>query len=92
MQTSEFESALANLVGVVDRGPLVIMCAEAVPWRCHRSLIAALLVRSFEVEHFLSPTRYRKHTLTPFAQVEVTKITYPGRETAERESQQAKCA
>ncbi len=77
MQTSEFESALADLVGLVDRGPLVIMCAEAVPWRCHRSLIAdALLVRNIEVEHIVSPTSRRKHSLTPFVQVEGTKITY----------------
>ena len=54
------------------------MCAEAVPWRCHRSLIAdALLVRGIRVEDIMSPTRRQVHTLTPFAKVRGTAITYP---------------
>ena len=54
------------------------MCAEAVPWRCHRSLIAdALLVRGIRTEDIMSPTRRQVHTLTPFANVRGTTITYP---------------
>jgi uncharacterized protein (DUF488 family) len=54
------------------------MCAEAVPWRCHRSLIAdALLVRGVPVAHIMSLTRRNPHTLTPFARVAGTSITYP---------------
>ncbi len=78
MQTPEFESGLGDLVGLGDKGTLVIMCAEAVPWRCHRELIAdSLLVRNIEVEHILSPTSHRKHTLTPFDHVKGAKITNP---------------
>jgi uncharacterized protein (DUF488 family) len=54
------------------------MCAEAVPWRCHRSLIAdALLVRGIRTEDIMSATRRQVHTLTPFAKVRGTAITYP---------------
>jgi uncharacterized protein (DUF488 family) len=78
MQTSEFESGLTGLLKLLDRGPLAIMCAEAVPWKCHRSLVAdALLVRKFLVEHIMGPASRRKHALTPFAYVEGTRITYP---------------
>ncbi|HZV56813.1 MAG TPA: DUF488 family protein, partial [Sphingobium sp.] len=55
-----------------------IMCAEAVPWRCHRSLVAdALEVRGVAAIEILSETSYRPHKLTPFAHVEGTAITYP---------------
>jgi uncharacterized protein (DUF488 family) len=55
------------------------MCAEAVPWRCHRSLIAdALLVRGIPVLHIMSASHAEPHHLTPFAQVDGTRITYPG--------------
>jgi uncharacterized protein (DUF488 family) len=55
-----------------------IMCAEAVPWRCHRSLVAdALRVHGIPVVEILSATNYRHHKLTPFAQVAGTSITYP---------------
>jgi uncharacterized protein (DUF488 family) len=54
------------------------MCAEAVPWRCHRSLISdSLLVRGIEVRHILSAKSLRLHELTPFAVVEDDRITYP---------------
>jgi uncharacterized protein (DUF488 family) len=54
------------------------MCAEAVPWRCHRSLVAdALNAHAVPVIEILSETSYRTHKLTPFAQVEGTRITYP---------------
>jgi uncharacterized protein (DUF488 family) len=55
-----------------------LMCAEAVPWRCHRSLIPdALTVRNVHVVHILSETRLKEHTLTPFARVEGERILYP---------------
>ena len=54
------------------------MCAEAVPWRCHRSLIAdALLVRGISSEDIASPTCRTPHVLTPFARVRGTELTYP---------------
>jgi hypothetical protein len=60
------------------RQRLAIMCAEAVPWRCHRSLIAdALTARGVQVEHIASATRRDRHTLTAWARVERQRITYP---------------
>ncbi|HNV85329.1 MAG TPA: DUF488 family protein, partial [Candidatus Omnitrophota bacterium] len=56
-----------------------VMCAEAVPWRCHRSLIAdALLVRGFEIFHIMGPKSLKSHTLTPWAKVKGVKVWYPG--------------
>lgn len=79
MQTAEFETALGGLIGVASGESVVLMCAEAVPWRCHRSLIAdALLARGRAVEHILSAARSQPHTMTPFARLEGTRVTYPG--------------
>ncbi len=79
MQTPEFTRALDELIAVARTERVVIMCAEAVPWRCHRSLIAdALLVRDFNVQDITAPGKTRRHELTPFARVEGTSITYPG--------------
>jgi len=78
MQTREFRSALKELMQTARREPAAIMCAEAVPWRCHRSLIGdALLVRRWRVLDIMSPTSAREHKLTPFAKVNGTTITYP---------------
>jgi uncharacterized protein (DUF488 family) len=78
MQTPEFEQSLEELIRLTNRDRIAIMCAEAVPWRCHRSLIAdALLVRGIRTEDIMSPTRRQVHTLTPFAKVRGTTITYP---------------
>ncbi len=78
MQTPEFEAGLEALIEVAARARTVIMCAEAVPWRCHRSLIAdALSARGLRVEHILSPTRAERHALTAFATLEGTRVTYP---------------
>jgi uncharacterized protein (DUF488 family) len=78
MQTPEFEQSLDELVLLANQELIVLMCAEAVPWRCHRSLIAdALLVRGIRTEDIMSPTRRQVHTLTPFAKVRGTTITYP---------------
>ena len=78
MQTPEFNKSLQKLIQLANQGRIVLMCAEALPWRCHRSLIAdALLVRGIRTEDIMSPTRRQVHTLTPFAKVRRTTITYP---------------
>ena len=78
MQTPEFVQSLDELIQLANQEHVVLMCAEAVPWRCHRSLIAdALLVRGIRTEHIMSATRRQVHTLTPFAKVQGCVITYP---------------
>ena len=78
MQTPEFEQSLEELIRLANQDRIALMCAEAVPWRCHRSLIAdALLVRRIRAEDIMSPTCRQVHTLTPFAKVRGTTITYP---------------
>ena len=78
MQTEEFENALEALICMGKEKRVAIMCAEAVPWRCHRSLVAdAVAVRGVPVVEILSESSYRMHTLTPFAKVERVRITYP---------------
>lgn len=84
MLAPEFEATLTELMGLVEHGRVALLCAEAVPWRCHRSLIAdALVVRGIEVVHLMGGGRLRDHELTPWARVEGTRITYPaGAESA----------
>lgn len=78
MQTPSFEEALERLLNLAQQKPTSIMCAEAVPWRCHRSLIAdALTVRGYEVRHILSATSAKQHVLTPMAIVHGRQVTYP---------------
>jgi uncharacterized protein (DUF488 family) len=78
MQTPAFAAGVEELVAVASAAPTVIMCAEAVPWRCHRSLIAdAMLVRGWTVLDIMSETSAPPHKLTPFARVEGTWVTYP---------------
>jgi uncharacterized protein (DUF488 family) len=78
MQTRDFAAGLAKLMKLASRTQIAVRCAEAVPWRCHRSLIAdAPLVRGVRLEHITSATRRQEHKLTPFARVEGTQITYP---------------
>jgi uncharacterized protein (DUF488 family) len=78
MQTDEFHDALQKLIEIANNKTVAIMCAEAVPWRCHRSLIGdALLVHGFDVEDVYSLTSVKPHKLTPWAVVHGTKITYP---------------
>jgi uncharacterized protein (DUF488 family) len=78
MQTAEFAEHLAELIEEARHERIVLMCAEAVPWRCHRSLIAdALLVHGQRVEEIISETRRQARVLTPFARVSGTVITYP---------------
>ena len=77
MQTSAFEESLVRCVELATHERVVLMCAEALPWRCHRSLIAdALLVRGIETREITSGIRTRLHTLTPWAQVKGTRLTY----------------
>jgi uncharacterized protein (DUF488 family) len=85
MQTAEFAVGIAELIELAERSPTAIMCAEAVPWRCHRSLVGdALLVRGFEVLDIFSATSARPHTLTSFARVDGTEITYPPEDATDR--------
>jgi uncharacterized protein (DUF488 family) len=78
MQTKEFENSLQTLIILARKHRIALMCAEAVPWRCHRSLISdALLVRGMRVEHIISGTRTQTHTLIPWARVKGKQIIYP---------------
>lgn len=78
MQTEAFAHGLEALVAMSVERRTAIMCAEAVPWRCHRSLVAdALAVRDVPVVEILSESDWRAHKLTPFARVAGTTITYP---------------
>ncbi len=79
METAAFEQGTDGLVELALQNRVALMCAEAVPWRCHRSLIAdALTVRGLDVLHTLSATRSEPHRLTPFARVDGRRILYPG--------------
>jgi uncharacterized protein (DUF488 family) len=78
MQTKEFAENLLTLVTLIQQNCLAIMCAEAVPWRCHRNLLSdALVARNIKVQHILTETSSTTHELTPFAHIEGTKVTYP---------------
>ena len=78
MQTPEFLHGLDELVTIAGERPTAIMCAEALPWRCHRSLVAdALVVRGIVVHHLMSATASHPHALRNFARVDGTTITYP---------------
>ncbi|HET8900008.1 MAG TPA: DUF488 domain-containing protein [Rhodanobacteraceae bacterium] len=78
MQTPPFAAAITALIDAARIERVAVMCAEAVPWRCHRSLVAdALMVRGVAAVEILSPTSARLHALTPFARVDGNRITYP---------------
>lgn len=78
MQTPEFAEAVQKLIDIARDKKTVIMCAEAVPWRCHRSLVGdALLVRGVRVLGIMSEKSVIPHTMTPFAVIHGEKITYP---------------
>lgn len=78
MQTADFAADLVGLIELALGDRVALMCAEAVPWRCHRSLIAdALVVHGVSTCEIVSPTRLQPHKLTPFACVRGTQITYP---------------
>ena len=78
MQTKEFEDSLEKLIDLAKTERVALMCAEAVPWRCHRSLISdALVIRGIHVEDILGKGERREHVLTSWAEVHGTRITYP---------------
>ncbi|MFZ0883027.1 MAG: DUF488 domain-containing protein [Candidatus Acidiferrales bacterium] len=78
MQTQEFQEGLERALKLTTTKPSALMCAEAVPWRCHRSLVAdALVVRGVPVEDIMNASRAQPHRLTPFARVRGKQITYP---------------
>jgi uncharacterized protein (DUF488 family) len=78
MQTKEFADNLLGLIALAQHDTVAVMCAEAVPWRCHRSLIGdALTARKIHFRHILTATSVLDHELTPFAQVESSRVTYP---------------
>jgi uncharacterized protein (DUF488 family) len=81
MQTEEFAESVEYVAQRARSERCVLMCAEAVPWRCHRSLIGdALLVRGVRVEDILGPGKRKPHALTPFAHVDGVRVTYPAAE------------
>lgn len=85
MQTEQFEKAIEELMAYSGSQLMAIMCAEALPWRCHRSLIAdALLARGRTVLHIMSKTKADRHKLTSFAAVDQGKLWYPNQGTAPR--------
>jgi uncharacterized protein (DUF488 family) len=78
MQTEGFAAGIAELMAIGREQRIAVMCAEALPWRCHRSLIAdALLVRGVTVMHIMSRTSAKEHALTSWAEVHGTAVTYP---------------
>jgi uncharacterized protein (DUF488 family) len=78
MQTPEFAHEVDGLARLATGTRCALMCAEAVPWRCHRSMVAdALVVRGIPVEHIMGPNKRKTHVLTPFARVDGTEISYP---------------
>jgi uncharacterized protein (DUF488 family) len=81
MSTAEFRGGIDRLLEAAREQRCAILCAEAVPWRCHRSLVAdALVVRGLTVEHILSATRSHGHRITPFARITGSGLTYPNEE------------
>ena len=78
MQTEEFHRGIEALIALGSQDKTTVMCAEAVPWRCHRSLIAdALVSRDWDIRHIMSPEKATRHVLTSFAHVEEGKLAYP---------------
>jgi uncharacterized protein (DUF488 family) len=78
MQTPDFEAGINELIRLSQSTLVAIMCAEALPWRCHRSLIAdALLVRGIQVEHIMTLKTRTKHSMTKFASIHGRQIAYP---------------
>jgi uncharacterized protein (DUF488 family) len=81
MGTPHFEAGLAKLIQMAEAESVAIMCAEALPWRCHRALIGdVLLVRRIDVVDIFGQGKSQPHKLTPFAQVKGTSVSYPDTE------------
>jgi uncharacterized protein (DUF488 family) len=78
MTTGEFGESLDELTGAAASRRTAIMCSEAVPWRCHRRLVAdALILRGWEVRDILAKGPAKPHPMTPFARVSDGRLTYP---------------
>src|SRR5215469_14103670 len=78
MQTSEFEAGLERAIELSTTKPSALMCAEAVPWRCHRSLVAdALAAQKIPVRDIVSSSPAKLHKITPFALLRAARVTYP---------------
>ena len=85
MQTEEFERQLEQLIEWSGEMPTAVMCAEALPWKCHRSLLSdALGARKVVVRHIMSPAQAAPHRRTPFAKVRKGKVSYPGQTQEQR--------
>jgi uncharacterized protein (DUF488 family) len=83
MQTADFETAVERAIEIAGEKPTALMCAEALPWRCHRSLVAdALLARGVLVLEIISAAKPKEHSLTPFARVSGTRVTYPAEQAS----------
>jgi uncharacterized protein (DUF488 family) len=83
MQTTEFADNVEAVAELARASRCVLMCAESVPWRCHRSMVAdALVVRGIPVEHIIGGPKRKPHVLTPIAVVEGERITYPASDKA----------
>ena len=79
MQTEEFDAALKRLIEISSAERIAIMCAEAVPWRCHRMLVSdALFTKGVTVKHIISRTGIQEHVLTSFGRVDNGRVYYPG--------------
>ncbi|MEA3144138.1 MAG: hypothetical protein QOG31_1462 [Thermoplasmata archaeon] len=79
MATPEFQAGLQRLLGLAAEAPTAVMCSEAVPWRCHRSLLAdALVAQGVEVVQAIDAEHSAPHKVTPFARIRDGKVTYPG--------------
>lgn len=77
MESPAFQEAIASVIATARSQTVALMCAEAVPWRCHRQLIAdALVAHGLEVVHVIGPGESRPHALTPFARLEDGRIIY----------------
>lgn len=84
MATEGFEEGLEELIAIARKRPTAVMCAEAVPGRCHRSLIAdAMTLRKWDVREIISSAPPRPHKLTPFLKVADGQPTYPPEEEAQ---------
>lgn len=78
MQTPEFAAGVEHLIELATEKPSAIMCAEAVPWRCHRSLVGdAVTARGMPVFDIFNATKAEPHRMTPFAKVDGIRVTYP---------------
>ena len=78
MQTEDFKKNIERLIKIAKQKKIAIMCAESLPWRCHRSLIAdALQVHGIKVKHIMNQKNCNEHKLTPWAKTKDSQVTYP---------------